>query len=183
MLLTDTSIENAKSKASKPLPRHKMEIKIKSHGQVLTTIIDEEDWPLVAGYVWCAVHGKCNIYAGARTGGRKGRSVFMHRLIIAAKDDEWVDHKNRDTLDNRKANLRLCSPSQNAANTIKRRSAAGSKYLGVYMRSNGKFAAQVRKHGKRYWGGLHESEESAALAYNELAARLHGDFARLNIIR
>lgn len=74
--------------------------------------IDLEDVERIQQWHWSYV-GK---YVKSRTEGVKGW-INLHRLLIDAPDDSLVDHKNGDTLDNRKSNLRLCNKSQNAMNT------------------------------------------------------------------
>ena len=54
-----------------------------------------------------------------------------------------------------------------------------SKFLGVYKIRN-KYQAASRLNGKLYSAGYFEDENEAVAAYNELAKRLHGDFANLN---
>lgn len=44
------------------------------------------------------------------------RRVLLHRLVMDAKDGEIVDHRNRNKLDNRRCNLRICSAKDNARN-------------------------------------------------------------------
>lgn len=136
-------------------------------------VVDEQDVPLISGFQW-RVHksprGKSR-YAKARS----GRNIYMHRLIIGAPIGTAVDHKNGDGLDNRRCNLRLCTPSQNSANAARRRPVSG--YRGVYPRDSwwvvrighdfqvvGKFASKVE----------------AALFYDDLARTRWGEFARLN---
>ena len=46
--------------------------------------------------------------------------ILIHRLITGAKRGEEVDHANGDKWDNRKANLRICTRSQNLMNTTRR---------------------------------------------------------------
>jgi len=40
----------------------------------------------------------------------------LHRLICCAKRGEVVDHINHSGLDNRRENIRVCTPSQNSQN-------------------------------------------------------------------
>lgn len=60
-----------------------------------------------------------------------------------------------------------------------------SKYLGVSMRINKSsisWKAEINSDNKRKYLGVFKSEELAAIAYNEAAEKLHGEFANLNII-
>lgn len=102
-----------------------------------------------------------------------------------------VDHINGDPLDNRRENLRMATPMQNAANAHKR-SGCSSLYKGVsWDRSAGGWRAELNltvtpayrgKRGKavRLHLGLFESEVDAAIAYDNIAAEWYGDYARLN---
>ena len=158
----------------------KIEISSKRHG-VHWAFIDDESFELIKGYKWNLSYssrsGSGIKYAQTRKPG--GGTIRMHRLIIGAPIGVWVDHRNGDGLDNRKTNLRLCTPSQNNAN---RKTSGGrtSKFLGVcFDKSNGKFRAGVRHNWKRY-RKFFRSEIEAAKWYNKKALELHGEFARLN---
>lgn len=59
--------------------------------------------------------------------------------------------------------------------------AFNSKYKGVYPQATGtNWRAQINHNHVRYHIGVYQSEEEAALAYNEKATELLGDFAVLN---
>jgi hypothetical protein len=93
---------------------------------------------------------------------------------------EWpsedVDHINGDKADNRWANLRAATTSQNIANSrCHRLNACGFK--GVY-RKYGKWCANVRIKGKLIYLGLFVTREEAAMAYATAAYGLFGDFSR-----
>lgn len=45
-----------------------------------------------------------------------GKGHYLHRVVLAARRGQIVDHVNHDRLDNRRANLRLVSASQNGLN-------------------------------------------------------------------
>ena len=97
------------------------------------------------------------------------------------------DHINRNRLDNRRANLRLCTYAQSARNVSKQASHNGrkcsSKYKGVTLRKkSGLWMARIDKDYEQYHLGYFENEEDAARAYNEAAIELHGEFASLNEI-
>jgi hypothetical protein len=92
-----------------------------------------------------------------------------------------VDHRNNNSLDNRRANLRLATHAENCYNRPKIRTKTSSRYIGVYFeKSTGKWTAKIRVNGKRLWLGRFNSELEAALAYDAAARKYHGEFARTN---
>lgn len=108
-----------------------------------------------------------------------GRVYQAHRLAWFFHYGEWpasiVDHENLDKCDNRIENLRLASPSGNAANSVAR----GRLLKGVTFHPlTQKYQAQIKKHGKNRYLGLFVSEVEAHAAYMAAAAELHGEFAR-----
>lgn len=60
---------------------------------------------------------------------------------------------------------------------------SSSKYKGVSLRkSSGKWRVRVDFEGAQKHVGYFNSQEEAALAYNEEAKKLHGEYANLNIV-
>jgi len=136
-----------------------------------TMLIDAEDIHKVEEYDW------------SLNGGYPCRSgILMHRKILLPKEGKVIDHINRDRLDNRKCNLRLCTTGENACNTPGDRNAS-SKYKGVSLVNYGTtWQAIIRKEGNVYHLGVFNDQESAAKAYNKAAKELHGEFAYINEI-
>ncbi|MGD9110575.1 MAG: AP2/ERF family transcription factor [Phycisphaerales bacterium] len=95
------------------------------------------------------------------------------------KADLVVDHINHNSLDNRRANLRLATIAQNNMN---RRPWKGtSKYKGVtFHRRQKRFIARVTVNGKRLHLGSFINEIDAARAYDEAAKKYYGKYACLN---
>src|SRR5687768_5004475 len=95
-------------------------------------LIDPEDAPLVNQYPWQNYASRRTRYAFARTVKTGNKRVSMHRLIMAAKAGQIVDHVNGNGLDNRRSNLRFCNPRQNAWNRRARRETS-SQFKGVWF--------------------------------------------------
>ncbi len=147
-----------------------------------TAIVDDEDFEAINQFRWYAQPNSIgSMYACRWTYDEDGKHVrrWMHRVIANAPDDMLVDHRDQHTLDNRRANLRLATRSQNQHNrAINANNTSGFK--GVHYRKDaGKFAATIYLNGRPRYLGLHVSAESAYEAYCEAAIRLHGEFARL----
>lgn len=109
--------------------------------------------------------------------GRLHRQIVIKHLGPIPEGME-VDHLDRDRLNNRLSNLRLCSRSENATNY---RGRGASGYRGVFQTSAGKWQAQIAKGGKRLTLGTFDNKEEAAAAYDEAAKEIHGDHAFQNI--
>lgn len=107
---------------------------------------------------------------------------FKYRRVNISEDllnrTAIIDHINHDVWDNRIENLRVCSESQNCANRRKK-NAAVSRYKGV-TRHRDKWKARVKCNGQELYLGLFDTEIGAAVAYNNKAKELFGDFAILN---
>jgi hypothetical protein len=105
----------------------------------------------------------------------------LNRVIMDAPPGLLVDHRNNDTLDNRRANRRLATCSQNRINSRRDKSRTSSRYVGVSLeKGRGKWLAYISYNGKRIHLGRFDDEIEAAKAYDEAAKKYHGEFARLN---
>lgn len=80
------------------------------------TIVSSNDFLKVNRYKWYAhiskgtgrKHGQP--YARANINGKK---VYLHRFLTDPDEDMHVDHKNHQTLDNRRENLEIVSKDEN----------------------------------------------------------------------
>lgn len=138
-------------------------------------IIDAEDYTRVSKTSWC--YDKSNGYPVSRI---KGKRVRLHRFILNNPEARYVDHVNRDKLDNRKINLRICDSSQNVRNRgLNKNNTSGFK--GV-TKVRDKWRAQLSIGYKFYDLGTFDSPKEAAKAYNEKVIEVHGQYAFLNKI-
>ena len=106
-------------------------------------IIDDEDYERISKYNW--FYNNCGYAVKNKT--INSPKQYMHRMIMNAEKGQIVDHINRNTYDNRKANLRFVNKSQNAFNS-KRRTTGISGTTGVYWsKVKNKWTARIK--GKR----------------------------------
>jgi len=150
-------------------------------------LVDNEDYESALQYKWYVVKNGNYFYAYANRKlgkDKKHHTLHMHRVIMGLRDDKiQIDHINRNGLDNRKSNLRLCNMSQNMMNSRPMKNRL-SKYKGVSWHSlTKKWRVRVCLHGNLIEVGLYSNEEKAAAAYNKEAKRLFGDFAYLNPVK
>jgi hypothetical protein len=144
----------------------------------LQALVDDEDLESVlSAGPWHAVVSHGQTFYAVHGEWVSGKIVHtrMHCLILDAKPGQQVDHINGNSLDNRRANLRLATPTENRANTGKRRGGV-SRYKGVSWH-HGRWAARI---GDR-WLGQYPTEEDAARAYDAAAVEAWGVYARLNL--
>ena len=132
--------------------------------------------------------------AGADTGhgyrkiGVAGRRYYAHRLAWFYVYGVWppddTDHINGNPSDNRIANLRLATRSQNNWNTSSRRSTKplSSVFKGVCAHKKSKknpWHAQITVHDKNINLGYHPTEESARDAYMAAVTKYYGEYGRI----
>lgn len=145
-------------------------------------IVDDEDFVELSKSKWyyhSSGYAVRNDYSN-----RKHETLKMHRIVLKPKDGEWLDHINSDRLDNRKENLRVASPSQNAWNSRQPKNYHSSSYKGVskHKRQNGQIAwrARISLNWKNISLGVFDTPEEAARAYDKKARELFGEFAKIN---
>jgi len=94
------------------------------------------------------------------------------------------DHKDRNPLNNQRTNLRIATPQQNSFNRGKAHIFdLTSKFKGVsFDKINQKWRAKISINRKQYSLGRFKTELEAAIAYNNEAFKLFGEFAVLNQI-
>lgn len=144
-------------------------------------VVDKEDAHLVEGYKWqVAVK---NPKTGRLYAQRKidGKITGMHRVIAGAKDGEVVDHRDRDGLNNRRSNLRVCTVMQNRQNNpLYSVNPTGLRGVVPVKGREGVWRAGISVNSKFTFLGHYDSAEKAALAYDYACRKLRGDFAVVN---
>lgn len=158
-------------------------------------ILDDKDYVRASKFKWYASKTKKNgqwyakrgQWVGEPTDGigknaKYGRTItiWLHRFVTRAVSGIAIDHKNGNTLDNRRSNLRLASSAQNQMNREKSEGKS-SQFKGVYWDTGrSKWSARIKKDGKVTFLGRFDDEIEAAEKYNESAKVFFGTFALLN---
>ena len=143
-------------------------------GQGLFATVDAADGKELRKHKWYAYRRGRKIYAVCQT---NGKTVYMHRMILRPRKGYLVDHIDGNGLNNRRCNLRVCTPAQNRANS--RPCGGASGFVGVYPKGN-KWRASITYRGEFYYLGLFDDPVEAAKARDRKAYEFHGPYAYLN---
>jgi hypothetical protein len=144
----------------------------------LDAIIDDDDFDLVRGYKWTINGIAPHLYVIAW---HDSTYTLMHRLVTGAGHGDKVDHRDHNTLNNQKANLRICAHYENMAN---RKMSKANKVgvRGVYLDSRqvkNPYRAEVCKFGKKVRKSFPSIEEAGAWVA-KVSKEIHGDFVCLD---
>lgn len=140
--------------------------------------VDDDDFARVSQYKW-GVDVNRNGYVWVRRYVKK-KAVPLSKFILNVWDKEvLVDHVSRDSLDNRKCNLRICTLQQNNQNRKYKNTASGFK--GV-CRSRKIWKAYGYLEGKYIYLGSFKNSIIAAKSYDSWAKDVLGKFAVYNFV-
>ena len=135
-----------------------------------SAIVDDGMYEFLKNYKWHAVkssHKIPNYYASTSIWSpekRKMQEVKLHHVIIGQSlIGLHVDHRNCNSLDDRKGNLRFVTPRENSSN--RRLHVSGRKVGAVYEEKNKRWQAKIMVNGKTIHIGWFKVEDEAADAY------------------
>jgi hypothetical protein len=138
--------------------------------------VDAADLKWAKQHCWFVSH---NGYAYRHL--KKG-TARMHRELMHAPRSKDVDHINGDRLDNRRANLRIASRSNNLKNKTRRRSDNTTGVTGVYWHQQcRKWTAQIHINGRAKHLGLFATKAGAAKARRVAEIHHYREFAPRSI--
>lgn len=139
--------------------------------------VDDELFEELNQWKWYAGGHKNYPYATRSEPNSTGdKKIRMHRFIMNPKPHELIDHIDRNTLNNKRQNLRICTTGQNKANSRGSKNPSGFK--GVFKRK--KYVAMIVINGELTYLGSFIKAEDAALAYDKRAIEVFGEFALTN---
>ena len=145
-------------------------------------VADAADLDLIQTYKWYAHYSKSTDDYYVRTNyvkpnGKQG-TLFLHRFLMDVTDrNVEVDHINGSRCDNRRSNLRICSPSENQHNRrTSSRSTTGQKNIHLNKRTQ-RYHVVARIKRKAIYCGSFKLLTDAIARRNEVLPLLHGKFA------
>lgn len=133
---------------------------------------DVDDYEKVKDYCWFESWNKNRTYYFVASH-INGKNVKLHQLVFGS----YADHKDRNPMNNRKNNLRMATPQENARNSSAHRDGT-SGIVGVCWNKNlSKWRAYLTVDGKQINCGCHIDKEDAIRARLEAEAKYFGEFA------
>lgn len=177
--------------------------RIELSGGKAFALVDDEDYRMLSKHKWHTNIKPHTTYARStvRISDNKQKTIYMHRMVMGLMDapsDICIDHMDGDGLNNRRNNLRITDNSGNQQN-LRKRSPQNwtSIYKGVHYKNHNKskpWVSQItipkqmingirpKGRGKIKWLGSYQTQQEAALAYNNAAIEHFGEHAHLNVI-
>lgn len=150
-------------------------------------IVDAADYAWLMQWKWFARYDTRGKRFYAMTQGKyfgQRRSVAMHRILLNVNDPKvHIDHRDGDSLNNTRENLRHATPQQNQANRHKQKNNT-TGFRGVRFKKEKKYTkpwqARIGINCRVAHIGFFATAKEAALAYDQKAIEVYGDFAQLN---
>ena len=138
--------------------------------------VDDQDDKLVLSINWYGEPIHNTVYIRSSD----CKKLSLHRLLLKNPEGKIIDHIDRNGLNNKRNNLRICTNKQNQGNAgLNKRNVSG--YRGVAWDSTrGKWRAGIKDGNKGRTLGRFNTEIEAAKAYDVAALRVFGEFANLN---
>lgn len=146
------------------------------------TVVDDEDFDRLSQWRWHARKKRNGFYACRNSydpATQKSDKVYMHHVLISVRKGEQIDHRDGDTLNNQKSNLRRVTRAQNLQNVrVRRHSTTG--FVGVHFDKNlGRFTARIKNSHL----GCYDTAEEAARSRDDAARKDFGEFGTYNFPR
>ena len=140
-------------------------------------VVSDQDYNLVARFNWFLTGNGYAFRWLPRNGSKTKHSIMMHRFILRAQSDQEIDHINKNKLDNTRENIRFASRGQNQQNVIRHNGSSQFKGVRKYYR---KWTARITVEKHEINLGSFDSEQLAAIAYNDAARKFYGNKCFVN---
>ncbi len=149
-----------------------------TQGQV--TIVDDIDYDFLMRFKWYAAwHRNCFRAVRSIPVDGKQKRLHMHTAIAERMKigPKLIDHRDQNSLNNQRTNLRSATNSQNQHN----RGAPSNNKTGVkgvsLQKAIGRYQARIKLHDKRYHLGYFDTISEAEQVVIAKRVELVGEFA------
>jgi len=146
-------------------------------------LIDDFMAPMILALKWrvrsCSTTGMPYFATKIKIGHRKYKDVQLSRFIMGEPEGKLVDHRSGDTLDNRIANLRICTHLENNRNSLHK--VGKSKFRNVVFDPKCKthpYRTGIRINEKWVWRGHFATAEEAFVNHRAKAKEIFGEYYR-----
>lgn len=146
------------------------------------TIVDDDMYDVLSKYKWKCQKGYAtrNAYMGKNKEGEYiYKTISIHSIVLPGKKGFVTDHINRDRLDNRRSNLRLCTNSQNTFNQSPRKDNSTGVRGVFFDRRNNVYYSQITVNRKVYNLGNFKSLAEAYGAYITHSEHFFGEYSNV----
>ncbi len=143
------------------------------NGDTLCTFIDTADLEKLDSFpgTWFANYNKKTssyyVMGNIKKEDGKRTLIGIHRFIMEPSSDKLVDHKDRNTLNNKKNNLRIATLAENNQNTRRQKNNTSGARGVTWASHQKKWRAYVKYEGKNHYFGYYDTVEEAANAAKE----------------
>lgn len=142
-------------------------------GEQIVTIFSKEDFAFVSSLKWTFKWHYNSYRIRCTKSPYAGKDLSLILFLQENREGKMIDHINRDTLDNRRENLRIVTQSVNATNA-KPRIESKSNIRGVYFRKERpgiakaawvcEWSIEKKRHSKSFSIDKYGEEEAFRLA-------------------
>lgn len=148
-----------------------------------TAFVDDEDFERVSQHKWSLVkspHDRTEYAHRSIKVNGKWRHISLHRFIMNPPSGVKIDHKDGHGLNCQRSNMRECTHQQNLRNRRTKNKHGLKGVAFIKNRPNRQWMAKIRIDEGPKTIGYYSTALQAAAAYNEMAVKHFGEFAKLN---
>ena len=139
-------------------------------------LFDLSDFSLLGSFnYWCVTSDSRGYFRVTTNTDRK--TIYLPRVLLAAPEGLQVDHINRNSLDNRRSNLRLCSARENAWNRTVKQTKQTELPKGITQLKSGNYRARLGYMGMYITVGTFSNLTDAVAALHTRRIKYHGEFS------
>jgi HNH endonuclease len=136
----------------------------RKNGEIHECIVDKEDIEKLIQFdrKWFIGYTANKKMANVRCSKSKSnnKEILLHRFIVDCYDENFVvDHIDRDILNNKKENLRICTKAENSQNISNIRNTVSGIRGVTFVKHKNLWRGRVTLNGKTHYLGMSKNKE------------------------